>query len=262
MSERHSILHEKTIEFFRAEVDRRYQISYLRSVPSIYEEGLLNGVDQETIDRAKVFFREVLYPSSENRSLRDESVEKVMDILGNRGRILSLLPKMPRFFLKYGPALVTAAEAGLEVLSTFRLSTRIEKEVVEHLDELCEEEGIDIDSDAPDTSVRIPERLMQRAFVLVPQHRVEKMTEHLRKLTRRGMQRGTIDATEDVLKELHRGVETRQEKQAIDYALWVLDRLDEEVKAHSREMMERLLEIAERVEHYYLEELSNLYSRD
>jgi hypothetical protein len=254
MSDRREVLHRKVIEFFRAEVDRRYRMEYLKEVSGVQENDLLDAVDAETLERAKHFFKEVLYPVGEERSLRDESVEEVMDILGNRGRIMALLPKMPGFLLRHGPALVTAARAGLEVLSTFRLSTEIENQAVEHLDELREEEGMEpfYESDGD----VIPEDLLRRAFALVPPRKVERMMAHLRKLTRLGMQRGTVAATQEVLSEIRSGVDSSHEKEAIDYALWVLERLDEEVEAHSRPLMEQLLQIAEHVEQHYLEELS------
>ncbi len=260
MSDRGSILHREVIEFFRAEVDRRYRMEYLQEVPKLHENGLLEGVAEDTVARAKLFFKEVLYPVGDERRLRDESVEEVLDILGDQGRIMSLLPKMPGFLLRYGSSLVTAARAGLEVLSTFRFSTEIENQAVEHLEELCDEEGIEVETEsAPGAESGgrvIPEELLRRAFALVPPRRVEKMMAHLRKLTRLGMHRGTVAATQEVLSAIREGVETAHEEEAIDYALWVLERLDEEVEAHRRPLMERLVKITEYVERYYLEELA------
>jgi hypothetical protein len=83
----------------------------------------------------------------------------------------------------------------------------------------------------------------------------EKMTDHLRRLTRLGMQRGTIAATQEVLSEIQKSISSKDEKEALSYALWVLDRLDAQVRAHSRELMERLLRIAELTERRYLEEI-------
>ena len=205
---------------------------------------------------------------------------------------------------------MTATRAGLEVLSSFRLSLRIEEMVVRNLEEICsdeeirgerelqdrkgtveadehgnreetgkaeEAEGTEAAGDAAMGEVKraaagtgrneegtgsggrprrgIATETFRRAFALVPMRDAEKMMDHLRRLTRLGMQRGTIAATQEVLSEIQKSISSKDEKEALSYALWVLDRLDAQVQAHSRELMERLLRIAELTERRYLEEI-------
>ncbi len=243
-------LYQRIILFFREELERKYQIEHLREIPSISEEGLLEGIDQENIDRVKNFFGEVLYPVGEERHKRDKSVEKVMAILNNSARLMMLLPKLPGIVFRHGGALVTASRAGSAVLSAYRFSSKIEWEAAVRLKEICEEEGVQVD-DSPS----IPPALYRRAFSRVPREWSEKMMGHVLELSKLGMHRGTIDATKDVLSAIRKTLSSEEERQAVDHALWVLDRLETEVRAHSREMMERLLKIAQCTEDNYIEEL-------
>jgi hypothetical protein len=250
-SEAERALHRRIIRFLRHEVERRYHIDYLEEVPGVKEEQLLEGIDQETIEEVKSFFQEVLYPTGEERSRRDESVEAVVEILNSRGRLMALLPRMPGFLWKHGGSLVTAARAGLEVLSTFRYSIKVEALVTENLRELCEEEGIDIEQ-----TEEIPEELLRRAFARVPRRKTEEMIEHLKKLTELGMRQGTVDATREVLKAIRELIASEEEGDAIGYAVHVMEELDALVRERSRRELRRFVRIAELTErHYHLEEL-------
>ncbi|MFO7848614.1 MAG: hypothetical protein R6V67_01530 [Spirochaetia bacterium] len=81
------------------------------------------------------------------------------------------------------------------------------------------------------------------------------MMSHVLELTELGMHRGTVDATKDVLSAIRKTLSSEEERQAVDHALWVIERLEIEVRDHSREMMERLLKIAQLAEDHYIEEL-------
>ncbi len=251
-NDKREILHSKIISFFREELDSRYRIENLQKIPAIAKEGLLEGVTQEMIDRVKVFFREVLYPVGEDRYKRDRSVEKVMALLKNKLRLVSLLPALPGIVFRHGSALVTATQAGSEVLSAYRFSIKIEQEAAENLEEMCEEHGVEIETAAP-----IPSDLFRKAFSQVPRDWPEKMMDQLRELTTLSMHRGTIDATIEVMNLLKKALDSEKEKQAIEYALWVLYRLEAEVQHHSSATLKRLLRISELAEVEYIE---NLYS--
>jgi hypothetical protein len=244
-------LHRMLINFFREEVERRYRMEYLRTIPAIEREGLLEEIDQEAIDAGKDFFQNVLYPSGEERQRRDESVEAVMAILGSRGRLLALLPRMPGFLVKHGGALMTASRAGLEVLAAFRQSTRVEKIAAANLRELCEQRGIN-----PDDTGEIPRELLRRAFAMISRRQSEKMIRHLKNLTELGMRRGTVDATREVLTALRELVESEEEREALDYAIGVLSRLDHLVRSFDRRELQRFVQISEYTERHYLEELA------
>jgi len=97
--------------------------------------------------------------------------------------------------------------------------------------------------------------MFRLAFSRVPRNWPEKMMSHLIELTRLGMHQGTVDATKDVLSRLRQTLHSEEERQAIDHALWVLERLEREVHHHSRSMLERLLRISELSETHYLEDL-------
>src|SRR6056297_257873 len=117
---RQRILHNKIITFFREELDRRYDMDHLYEITSIVNEGLLEGLTQEMINRVKTFFREVLYPEGEERYKRDKSIEQVVALLNNKARLITLLPSLPGMVFRYGSALVSATQAGSEVLSAYR----------------------------------------------------------------------------------------------------------------------------------------------
>lgn len=247
---RQRILHNRVITFFREELDRRYDLEHLQEIPSIAQEGLLEGLTQEMIDRVKTFFREVLYPEGEERHKRDKSIEQVVALLNNKARLMSLLPSLPGMVFRYGAALVSAAQAGSEVLSAYRFSSKIEDKAIENMEEICEEKGVQIDDSAP-----LPSDLFRLAFSRIPRNWPEEMMSHLIELTKLGMHRGTVDATKDVLSRLRKTLHSEEERQAIDHALWVLERLEEEVRHHSRAMLERLLRISELSENQYLDDL-------
>jgi hypothetical protein len=202
------------------------------------------------VDRVKDFFRDVLYPVGKDRVKRDESVDTVMAILNNPGRMLELLPVMPGFIVRYGGSLLTAARAGLQVISTHRLSVEIEREVASNLQELCEEEKIEIDE-----KTEIPVETFRRALARVPWEQSEAMITHLKKITRLGMQTKIIHAANELFHEIRKSLHTEDEREAVDYALWVLEQLEMQVKDHSTELMDRLITIAELTERHYLEEL-------
>lgn len=244
------VLQQKIIRFFREQLERRYRIEHLQEIPSVNRENLLEGINQEDIDRVKDFFGEVLYPTGEDRHKRDKSIEKVMAILNNSARLMMLLPKLPGIVFKHGGSLVTAGRAGSSVLSAYRFSAKIEWEAACKLEKICEEEEVQIDD-----SAAIPQALYRRAFSRVPREWPEKMMSHVLELTELGMHRGTVDATKDVLSAIRKTLSSKEEREAIDHALWVLERLEIEVRHHSREMMERLLKIAQLAEDYYIEEL-------
>lgn len=243
-------LHRRFIAFFREEVERRYQLDYLETVPAITEEGLLEGLDQQTVDQIKAFFQEILYPAGEERERRDESVEAVVDILNNRARLLALLPKMPGFLIKHGGSLVTAARAGLEVLTTFRHSIKVERQVTENLQELCEAEGF-TDKSADE----IPDVLLRRAFLAVPRRDIEDMIEHMKTLTELGMRRGTVEATLEVLRAIRDLIASEKEAAALHYAVEVMEQLEALVQNRSRETLKQFVRIAEYTESHYIEEL-------
>ncbi|MFO7848613.1 MAG: hypothetical protein R6V67_01525 [Spirochaetia bacterium] len=157
------VLYQKIIRYFREELEQRYRIEHLQEIPSIDKENLLEGVSQENIDRVKDFFGEVLYPTGEERHKRDKSVEKVVAMLNNSARLMTLLPKLPGIVFKHGGALVTAGRAGSAVLSAYRFSSKIEWEAAGRLEEICGEEGVQIDD-----SASIPPELFRRAFSRVP----------------------------------------------------------------------------------------------
>jgi len=247
---RKEILHSKIILFFREELDKRYHMEHLQEIPSIAQEGLLEGVTQEMIDRVKGFFREVLYPEGEERYKRDKSIEKVMALLNNKARLMVLLPSLPGILFRHGGALVSATQAGSSVLSAYRFSSKIEARAVENLEEICEEKEVQIEESVP-----IPSSMFRRAFSGVPRDWSEKMMSHLIELTKLGMHHGTVDATKEVLTQLRESLSSEEERQAIDHALWVLQRLEEEVRHHNRVTMKRLLRIIELSETQYLEDL-------
>lgn len=250
----HNILHQKTITFLRDEVDRRYRLDYLQEIPELEEKGLLEGITQEMVDRVKDFFREVLYPTGEDRETRDTSVDRIMAILNNPGRMLELLPKMPFFVFRYGGSLLTAARAGLQVIASHRLSIRIEREAVENLEDLCREEDLEITAET-----EIPQELFRRAFARIPERQTEEMISHLKKITRLGMQPRIIEAAKELFHEIRKSLRNDDERAAVDYAFWVMEQLESQVRDHSKELMERLLTIAEIGERYYLNELRSMY---
>ncbi|MCF7948490.1 MAG: hypothetical protein K9M94_07875 [Spirochaetia bacterium] len=243
-------LQRRFISFFREEVERRYRLDYLETVPAIEEEGLLEGLDHHTIDQVKAFFQEVLYPAGEQRKRRDESVEAVVDILNNRVRLLTLLPKMPGFLVKHGGSLVTAARAGLEVLATFRHSIKVERLATENIQELREAEGL---TDKP--AEEIPEALLRRAFISVPRRDIEHMIGHLKTLTELGMRRGTVDATLEVLRAIRDQIASEKEAVALRYAVEVMEQLKALVQDRSRQTLKRFVRIAENTERHYIAEL-------
>ncbi|MFO7729837.1 MAG: hypothetical protein R6V86_03635 [Spirochaetia bacterium] len=243
-------LNRRFIGFFREEVERRYRLDYLEAVPAIEEEGLLEGLDQQTIDQVKAFFQEVLYPAGEQRKRRDESVEAVVDILNNRVRLLTLLPKMPGFLIKHGGSLVTAARAGLEVLDTFRHSIKVERQATEKIQEFLEADGL-----TGKPAKEIPDALLLRAFISVPRRDIEHMIEHLKTLTELGMQRGTVEATLEVLRAIRDQIASEKEAVALRYAVEVIEQLKALVHEHSRETLKRFVRIAEYTERHYIAEL-------
>ena len=243
-------LHSRLIAFFRVEVERRYRFDYLEAVPAIEEEGLLEGIDQQSIDQVKAFFQEVLYPTGEQRKRRDESVEAVVDILNNRVRLLALLPKMPGFLVKHGGSLVTAAQAGLEVLATFRHSIKVEQQASENIQEFLEAEGFNDES-----AEEIPDALLRRAFISVPRRDIEHMIEHLKTLTELGLRRGTVAATLEVLRAIRDQIASEKEAMALNYAIEVMGQLKALVQDHSREALKRFVRIAECTERHYIAEL-------
>jgi hypothetical protein len=244
------ILHEKTILFLRDEVDRRYRLEYMQQIPALTEEEFLEGITEEMVDRVKNFFRDVLYPIGEDRKRRDEHVDRVTSMLNNPGRLMELLPRVPFFILRHGSSLVTATRAGLKVISTHRLSVRIEQEVTEHLYDVCREEELEIDEQRD-----IPKEVFQEALTRVPKRQAEHMVDHLKKITRLAMQPTIILASKELFHEIRKSLHTEDEQEAIDYALWVMDQLEIQVRDYDKELMKRLLTIAEVTEQHYLEEL-------
>lgn len=243
-------LHRRFIAFFRQEVERRYRLEYLEAVPAIADEGLLEGLDQQTVNQIKAFFQEVLYPAGEQRERRDESVEAVVDILNNRARLLALLPKMPGFLVKHGGSLVTAARAGLEVLATFRHSIKVEQQATENIREFRESEGL-----TGKPAEELPDALLRRAFIAVPHRDIEHMIEHMKTLTELGMRRGTVEATLEVLRAIRDLIASEKEAAALRYAVEVMEQLQALVQDRSRETLKRFVRIAEYTERHYIAEL-------
>jgi hypothetical protein len=247
-------LRPAVVAFYQAEIDRRYTLEYLRTVPAITEDGLLDTVGQNDLETFKEFFKRVLYPSGEERARRDEAVEAVTGLLNDKSRVMGLLPKAPKLLLKHGPALATARQAGLELLGGYRSASRMEDELLAEVERTAREAGYDLRD-----SRRIPNSVFRTAFAAIPRSIKEDVAKRVHKLSTLAIRDHVVRATRDVLSELHAAVATDDEAWALEYAMSVLDEVRELARAYDREQVKRFLRVAELLEAHYLDEMETTY---
>ncbi len=248
-------LRERVAGFFRQEVDNRYRIERLRAHDKIERKDLLEGIDEEDIDRLKGFYKRIIYPVGEERVRRDRNIEKVASIFSDFTTIPMAFSKLVGIVFRHGATLPAAAKTGMIVIKGYRLALRIENRVVETVKELRDEENIDTDD--PE---RIPDELIRRAYTSVPEDETDRMIDRLESIVRLGVQQKILDATRDVLKAVRPTREESGEREGIDYLVGVLDEVVDLASSYQRTTINQLVRIAFLVESGYFEELRRQFS--
>ncbi len=243
-------LRDRVAEFFQKEVDSRYQMGNLHEIPEISEKKLLEGIGENDIERLKHFFKQVLYPSGEERRKRDRNIESVASIFSNFTSIPMSLGDLVSIVFRYGTTLPSAARTGMLVIKGYRLSLRIEDYVIETIKDRCRDEDIPIDD-----PMNLSDRLIRTAYAQVPKHDTDRMIQLLKSIVRLGMQRKILDATRDVLKAVKPTRDDAEEQAGIDYLVGVLDEVAEIAFSYSKETIEAFVQIAKMTETRYFEAL-------
>ena len=240
----------EVVQLFHEELYRRYERSYLEQIDEIREQRLLEGMTQADIDRVKLFFAHVLYPTFEERLRRDHSLESVELMLRNPARLFAALPSVPRLLLKHGGSIPAALDTGHKVVEAYRLATDLEDQMVQNLGRSLKERGNDV---KPPTS--IDHATYARAYAATDQRKTRgliRITEEVVGFTRH---RKHIEATIEILRVFRSIASGEQEKAATDYVLGVLDEVVCIADSLPGETIRRMVSIARITETHYQQEM-------
>jgi len=125
------IVRRKAVKYLHSEIHARYRICSLENVPDIISKKLLDGIDQNDIDRLEALFLSAVYPELDNRAERDKSFESLIKLLKNPRALVHIIPSIPGIMMKHGARFPQALRIGLNSVIAFNLSNHLENTIVE-----------------------------------------------------------------------------------------------------------------------------------
>lgn len=247
------LLADELGRFFHRELDRRYNREHLAEVPAVQEEELLEDVPQEHLDRIGEFFKRVMYPVGEERRARDRGVETVESILSDTTSLLALLPRIPGILLNHGPKLPKVTSAGLQVVSAYRLSRRMERKVIDELAAVLEEEGIELSDGG--AQQEIPERLFREAERAIEPEEASEVFDETEKIVRLGMDPSLMETTRDLVDLVAESRKDPGERESLGYVATVIEEVRSLALEFDKDQVERVLRLSELNEFDYFRRL-------
>lgn len=247
-------LQDALVQFFHREVDRRYSSDYLKEVPDVRTEKIRPLVETGKIERIKEFFKRVMYPTGEQRQLRDAGMETVASIMGSASSLFGLLPRLVGVLFGHATKIPEVSAAAMELVSAYRLANTLEQRTLDALNDMCAENDVD-----PDAGDEIPDELIRRAYASISDHEIRKMVRRTRTIVRLGMKRDLMQATRDIAEKVELTRERADERRALEYIISVLDEVLELAPAFSKRDRETIVRLSEQVETHYFAELRRAY---
>lgn len=241
-------IRERAVEFFQAEVKRRYALSNLYENEELQRRELLRGISQEDLNTMKSFFLEIMYPSVQERDRRDHSLHVLTGMLTDFSSLVSFFPSVPRIAFKYGFLFPEALRAGRDVIHAYHTSNDLENSVVTALSDQLD---IRDSHETPDTISR--EQILS-AFTKTSLEKGRRLVRQVQRLVEHGKRRRLMNATIDILSDLKKSTHDEDRIAAVEYVIDVVDEVRELAEHYSNEQIDQLVEIATVVENQYLDE--------
>jgi hypothetical protein len=247
-------LRKALVEFFHREIDRRYTYDYLEEVPDVRMEEVRPLLETGKLQRIKEFFKSVMYPAGERRELRDAGMETVASIIGSPASLLGLLPHLAGVLVAHTTRIPEISAAAMELVSAYRLANTLEQRILEALEELCAENGVD-----PGAGAEIPDEFFRRAYASISDEEIRRMVRRTRTIVRLGMKRDLMKATRDITEKVKTTRSSADERRALGYIVSELDEILDLAPTFSKLNRETIVRISEHVETRYFAELRRAY---
>lgn len=245
-----AIIHRETVRMIREAMEARYRMERLRENEQIQREGLLDEISAEDVRRIQLFFQHTLYPDVEERERRDESFDRLASILRNPANLISMIPALPRIMLKFGANFGKAMRTGLDVVSAYRLATRLERNMVEYLVRRFDREGLQVGEDT-----ELSSEMFRDAYTDAPYADGRRMVGLLRSIVDAAKDGELVREARDILGEVQRSLDDPAEVEAVRYIDSVLDEVERIAEDFTDQQMDHMARIAEIVEIQYMDEM-------
>jgi len=249
---RRQFVREQLVETFHTDLQDRYERERLESMEEITTDGLLRGISQDDIAVMRAFFRDILYPTLDEREQRDRNLDTIGRMLGNPGTVVSMLPSLPALALKHGPLIPAAIRTGRQIVQTYGLANELEDEMVENAMELCRQRGV-----TREDWDEIGYDVYRHAYRGVPREKSRELVRRGEEIVRAGIDRDLDTAMAQVLERLRETVSSRQQTAAIDYVLSVIGRAEGIADRFTEDELERVIRIVDVVERRYDSSMRN-----
>jgi len=247
-------LRNALVEFFHREIDRRYSYEYLKDMPDVRIDEVLPLLETGKLQRIKDFFKRVMYPAGPDRELRDAGMETVASIIGSASSLLGLLPRLAGVLVAHTMKIPEISAAAMELVSAYRLANTLEQRILEMLEEICEENGVD-----PGAGDEIPEEFLRRAYASISDEEIRQMVRRTRTIVRLGMKQDLMKATRDITEKVMNTRASADERRALAYIVSELDEVLELAPTFSKRDREAIVRLSEHVERHYFAELRRAY---
>jgi hypothetical protein len=261
-SRERQIIRREVVKFLHSEIRNRYHIENVRGIPEIRDNRLIEGIDQEVIDRLEALFLSTVYPEVEARRARDKSFESLVKLLKNPARLATIIPAIPHIMLAHRTRFPLALRIGINSVIAFTLSNRLENKMVENVEGILKKRGAAVNG-----SFRITREIYSAAFVMVPYDEGRKMVSLARSVIKAGSQKGMIETAWAILNDVQSALRGKDlqasgngadpehwdDIHAIEYGKSVLDNMREIFGSFTRDQLLHMADISYFVEINYLD---------
>ncbi|HOC92230.1 MAG TPA: hypothetical protein PKH33_07675 [bacterium] len=247
------IVRRKAVKYLHSEIHARYRICSLENVPDIVSKKLLDGIDQNDIDRLEALFLSAVYPELDNRAERDKSFESLIKLLKNPRALVHIIPSIPGIMIKHGARFPQALRIGLNSVIAFNLSNHLENTIVENIFKECRERCLTVNE-----GFAIEPEMYRRAYVMTPCEDATRMVKLAKWVMTAGSDRAVVDTAWSVLNEVSRSLEIKDQKRvesglpaehaddirAISYGKSVVDNIRNIFGDYEKRVMLRMIDIS------------------
>ena len=125
MTNAQQALKNAVISFYRAELDRRYQLENVRRFENF------DPVSDAHVEALRNYFLTHIYPPVERREQLDDAINRLGDVLKSPRRLRPLMGAALKSMWRLGPSLRTAVSAGISTLDAYNEARKLERIMTE-----------------------------------------------------------------------------------------------------------------------------------
>lgn len=194
-------LKNAVIGFYRAELDRRYQLENVRRFENF------DPVSDAHVEALRNYFLTHIYPPIERREKLDEAINRLGDVLKSPRRLRPLMGAALKSMWRLGPSLRSAVSAGISTLDAYNEARKLERIMTETAerqgvtaaDADNRERMIRIMADVPEKDVaRLIKDIMALFYALSNTKMLKTAVDFLEQCTKIMVQRPELYPTEEI----------------------------------------------------------------